>query len=371
MDEVRHCLADEEYRIWRKNVPFLYDLMYTQALKWPSPCVQWFPSAERSENRATVQKLLMTTFTSGEDVEHLLFASVTFPDMVDEDSLGNADIKFKFSQSIPVDRDINRARYCPLATNIIACRSEGEDVLVYDFTKHSSAGSAGGPDTVLSGHKAGGFALDWNHSRWGQLATGGKDSLINVFDINDGLVSTISSHSDIVNDISYSHFDPNIFCSVSDDLRLILHDTRSGDSATTVDRAHFKSVESCAFSPFKAELLATGSGDSSLKIWDARNVAAPLFTLRGHRDAVVSVKWSPHYESILASCSTDRRVAVWDLNRTDLESDGESPELLFIHGGHTSSVDDLDWNPAEPMEIASVSNDGLLHVWKISLEEYL
>lgn len=371
MDKVQNSPVDEEYKIWRKNVPFLYDLMYTQALKWPSPCVQWFPYAERSENRVTTQKLLMTTFTSGEDKEHLLFASITFPDTVDEDSLSDADIKFKFSQSIPVIPDINRARYCPLATNIIACRSEDDDVLIYDFTKHSSAGSTNGPDMVLKGHTAGGFALDWNYFKWGQLATGGRDNLINLFDINDGIISTISSHSGIVNDISHSHFDPNLFCSVSDDLKLILHDTRNKDNALTIHKAHFKTVESCSFSPFKAELLATGSSDSSIKIWDARNTAAPLFTLRGHKNTIVSVKWSPHYESILASCSIDRRVAIWDLNRTDLESTNESPELLFIHGGHSSAVDDFDWNPAEPMEIASVSNDSLLHVWKISLEEYL
>lgn len=33
----------EEYRIWKKNVPFLYDLVFTHSLEWPSLTVQWFP----------------------------------------------------------------------------------------------------------------------------------------------------------------------------------------------------------------------------------------------------------------------------------------------------------------------------------------
>lgn len=376
MEKLQESLIDEEYKIWRKNIPLLYDLMYSQSLTWPSPCIQWFPFTERIENRFTVQKLLMTTFTSGESPEHLLFGSVTFPDIVDEDCINNADIKFKFSQSIPLTLDINKARISPLASNIIACRSDGPDIFVYDYTKHSSSGSTAGPDTILSGHTEGGFALDWNPMKWGELVTGGRDNLVNIFNINKGLVSSSQIHTEVVNDVSFSHFDPHMICSVSDDLALVLHDTRSKSASKNVlkvDKAHFKSIESCAFSPLKAEVLATGSSDCSIKIWDTRNLSTPLFILRGHKGSVNVVRWSPHYESLLASSSPDRRVMLWDLNKTnvDCQESLESPELLFVHGGHTSSVDDISWNPAEPMEIASVSNDGLLHIWKISAEEFI
>ena len=33
----------EEYKIWKKNTPFLYDLVMTHALEWPSLTVQWLP----------------------------------------------------------------------------------------------------------------------------------------------------------------------------------------------------------------------------------------------------------------------------------------------------------------------------------------
>ncbi len=34
---------NEEYKIWKKNTPFLYDLVLTHALEWPSLTVQFLP----------------------------------------------------------------------------------------------------------------------------------------------------------------------------------------------------------------------------------------------------------------------------------------------------------------------------------------
>ena len=36
-------VINEEYKIWKKNAPFLYDLVMTHALEWPSLTVQWMP----------------------------------------------------------------------------------------------------------------------------------------------------------------------------------------------------------------------------------------------------------------------------------------------------------------------------------------
>jgi len=35
---------DMEYKIWKKNSPFLYDLVMTHALSWPSLTTQWMPN---------------------------------------------------------------------------------------------------------------------------------------------------------------------------------------------------------------------------------------------------------------------------------------------------------------------------------------
>ena len=42
-DEAAERLVSEEYKIWNRNTPFLYDLVVTHALEWPSLTVQWLP----------------------------------------------------------------------------------------------------------------------------------------------------------------------------------------------------------------------------------------------------------------------------------------------------------------------------------------
>lgn len=39
-------IINEEYKIWKKNAPYLYDLVVTHALEWPSLTAQWLPDIE-------------------------------------------------------------------------------------------------------------------------------------------------------------------------------------------------------------------------------------------------------------------------------------------------------------------------------------
>ena len=46
-DAVEERVVNEEYKIWKKNTPFLYDLVMTHALEWPSLTAQWLPDVTR------------------------------------------------------------------------------------------------------------------------------------------------------------------------------------------------------------------------------------------------------------------------------------------------------------------------------------
>ena len=48
--------------------------------------------------------------------------------------------------------------------------------------------------------------------------------------------------------------------------------------------------------------------------------------------------------------------------QTPEDAEDGPPELLFIHGGHTSKVSDFAWNPSEDWVIASVAEDNILQV---------
>ena len=55
--------------------------------------------------------------------------------------------------------------------------------------------------------------------------------------------------------------------------------------------------------------------------------------------------------------------AALPLPQSPEDAEDGPPELLFIHGGHTSKVSDFGWNPNEPWIIASVADDNVLQVW--------
>lgn len=50
-DAVEERVINEEYKIWKKNTPFLYDLVMTHALEWPSLTAQWLPDITRPEGK--------------------------------------------------------------------------------------------------------------------------------------------------------------------------------------------------------------------------------------------------------------------------------------------------------------------------------
>uniref|UniRef100_A0A8C6D1P4 Histone-binding protein RBBP4-like N-terminal domain-containing protein n=1 Tax=Moschus moschiferus TaxID=68415 RepID=A0A8C6D1P4_MOSMO len=49
-DTVKERVLNEEYKIWKKNTPFLY-LVMTHALEWPSLTAQWLPDVTRPEGK--------------------------------------------------------------------------------------------------------------------------------------------------------------------------------------------------------------------------------------------------------------------------------------------------------------------------------
>lgn len=372
----------EEYNIWRKNVPYLYDLMFSQTLKWPSLSIQYFPETKRDNIKAsTRQRLLLTTNSNNTEQEYIQIASVDFPDKYDE-SLSedcHGDLKFKIDQQIPVVSSVNTVKYNPNAWHLLAARFDTEDVHVFDYTKHLAHSKVSDPNIILKGHTSGGFGLSWNPNRVSELATSGNDNLICIFDITENekeinRKSVLLKHENVVNDICYNYFSESVLASVSDDKSIIIWDTKIEKPSVVIENAHESDILSVNFSSLNAFNLATSSSDTSIKIWDTRNMKNPSHILLTHSDAVEKIEWSPHSECILASTGRDRRVCIWDLSLTGAvlsEEDAKDgpPELLFLHGGHTDNVFDMAWNPSELFEIASVSEDNILQIWQIPERE--
>ena len=135
---------------------------------------------------------------------------------------------------------------------------------------------------------------------------------------------------------------------MGDDGSLSLYDLRQDSPATTVS-LHSKEANVLKFSPFDSNLFLSASSDNTAALWDYRFMHHPLHVLEGHVNGVFSGAWSPFMRNVVATAGMDRRVIVWDLSRIGQEQTAEEAEdgpaeLLFVHGGHLSRVNDISWN---------------------------
>nr|WOE55163.1 PhM00029.1 [Neoporphyra haitanensis] len=441
----------DEYKVWKKNTPFLYDLVITKALDWPSLTVQWLPGRpggsggddDHPQGAPYVMRhLLIGTHTAADDPNYLKVSSVRLPSVVAEAanaayaaerlgangagpsgesglpegggsdaksaaaaaaaaSAARSGTKFEDVQKIPHDGEVNRARYMPQAPALVATKSITADVLLFDTSKYPAKpppGAPCAPTLRLRGHKKEGYGLSWSPRTVGRLASAADDGLVVIWDVGapGGGIFTASGgssasggggptveptavyrqHDGVVEDVSWNHLEGHLLASVGDDRRLLMWDTRASgrkSAATCVTRAHRREVNGVAFNPYSSHVLATASADRSVAVWDLRNMSTKVHSCEAHGDEVLSLAWSPFHEAVLASASADRRVHVWNLARVGKEQPVEDaadgpPELMFVHGGHTSKVNDLGWSPTDEWLMASVAEDNILQTWMLAEE---
>lgn len=76
-EKIMDQVLNEEYKVWKKNSPFLYDLVMTHALEWPSLTVQWLDQSTKVTDReVTAHKLILGTHTSDGEPNYLMIAEV-------------------------------------------------------------------------------------------------------------------------------------------------------------------------------------------------------------------------------------------------------------------------------------------------------
>jgi len=188
-------LINEEYKIWKKNTPFLYDLVQTHALEWPSLSVQWLPDVERfdKDKDYTSHRLVLGTHTSEGDTNHLLIATVRMPaenarldarkyddERGEYGGFGSFETKIQVVQKINHEGEVNRARYMPQNPCLIATKVVSGEVHLFDYTKHPStpSNSAVKPDLRLTGHTQEGYGLAWNNHVEGAILSASEDQTV-------------------------------------------------------------------------------------------------------------------------------------------------------------------------------------------------
>jgi len=392
--------VNEEYKVWKKNTPFLYDMVVVHALEWPTLTVDWLPTkSEGSSEGYSLHQLLIGTHTSDSEENYLMVLDCELPNEDTEidareydDSAGKTtggfggkNVKMSISKRIGHKGEVNRARHCPQAPNMIATKTVSGIVNVYDLDKHDAVPSSSkpaAPEMELHGHTKEGYGLSWNRNKSGWLLSGADDQKVCLWDVTGGSgevkpLQTFSGSTDVVEDVGWHHFNESFFGSVGDDKQLRIWDQRKGAEPAHCIEAHSLEINSISFNPNNEYTLLTGSADKIIALWDLRNLNKSLHEFSSHSQEVVQVEWSRHNESVFAACGAERRAHIWDMSKVGEEQAPEDaedgpPELLFIHGGHTSKISDLCWNPSKEDEwvIASAAEDNILQIWQCAENIY-
>ena len=317
-DVLEERLIDAEYKIWKKNTPYLYDYVMTHSLEWPSLTCEWLPTVKNSGEHAAEHPLLLGTHTTGEQ-NYLMVGTVNLPknDAVidnrnsaerktttpaahyDEEKkelggFGHANSgvgKIEIRMKVKHEGEVNRARYMPQNHFIVATRGPNPEVYIWDLSKHPSFptddSSPFSPQGVCIGHSREGYGLAWSKHNEGRLISGSEDRTINLWDINAvtgsksgagtqiQAIGVFRGHTDVVEDVDWHKRDPNMIGSVGDDKCLMIWDVREKNpnkAVHVVKDAHDADINCIAFNPINEYVLATGSADKTVALWDMRNL---------------------------------------------------------------------------------------------------
>lgn len=175
-------LENPDYKAWKKNAPFLYDLLISEVLEHPSLTVSFLPGRTIHDDRHT-QRLVLGTHTFGSEQDMLLVAQLTLPleeteieaqprhfdaDRMEVGGYGLASHKNVGTLAVDIKiphklGEVHRARCNPLRPTLIATKGNASDVCVYDYSNYSSVHLLQKqmydmknyePTYRLSGHKA-------------------------------------------------------------------------------------------------------------------------------------------------------------------------------------------------------------------------
>ena len=189
--------VDQEYRVWKKNAPLLYDVVLTHCLTWPSLTCDWLPDKTSPAGADySVSKLVLGTQTATGTDNYLMIMQAKVPKadcQIDaskfEDSAeiatgnnpqGEAG-KLSVTTMMCHPGEVNRALHNPLNPFQIATKTVSGDVLIFDYSQHPSKPKVENtplPLLTLTGHKSEGFALAWSTLTPGLLCSGAEDAVV-------------------------------------------------------------------------------------------------------------------------------------------------------------------------------------------------
>jgi len=167
--------------------------------------------------------------------------------------------------------------------------------------------------------------LSWNTYFKSRIASSDYEGGVCLWDINEERgIGNFDGHEKRVWSIDFSHLNPTLLASGSDDAKVKVWCTNQQCSVTSIESKG--NICSVKFNPFIANQIAFGSADHQIHYYDLRNTSVPLFVLGGHKKAVSYIQFLNQDEII--SASIDSSLQLWNI------SDSSAPVPVRTYKGH-------------------------------------
>ena len=128
---------------------------------------------------------------------------------------------------------------------------------------------------------------------------------------------------------------------------------------------HSEATSSLAWSPHSREVLVMGTGFKWMRIFDLRDANNPIPVV-AHQKTVCGTCFNPCNPHQLATYSDDGTIKVWD-TRMLAKRTSQECSLWFVTG---SRVSQIGWCPSRPGVLASISeNSATLQLWDTNVAE--
>jgi WD40 repeat protein len=149
------------------------------------------------------------------------------------------------------------------------------------------------------------------------LASGGKDTYVNILDLGTHKKNHTLKHPGEVNGLAFTP-DSRHLATGCGDSRIRIFDVRSGDRVAMF-KAHERGTVTDLQFTSDGKLLASSGFDGTVRIWDVSDMKNPSEkrVLKAHNGAAFGVAISPD-DRYLVSAGWDDQVKMWDLKTGEI-----------------------------------------------------